>query len=65
MNEAVDFFDEVGGGIERATTNSALSDEGEEAFDLVEPGGVGGGEVNVQRGRRASQALTLGCLWVA
>jgi hypothetical protein len=28
-DEVVDFFDEVGGGIERAATNSALSDEGE------------------------------------
>ena len=65
-DEAVDFFDQVGGGIERATTDSALGDEGEETFDLVEPGGIGGCEVNVcQRGRRASQALTFGCLWVA
>jgi hypothetical protein len=46
-DESVDFFDEVGGGTERATTDSALGDEGEEAFDLVEPGGVGGREVNV------------------
>ena len=46
-DEAVDFFDEVGGGVERAATDSALSDEGEEALDLIEPGGIGGGEVNV------------------
>ena len=46
-DEAVDFFDQVGGGIERATTDSALGDEGEETFDLVEPGGIGGCEVNV------------------
>ena len=46
-NEAIDFFDEVGGGVERAPTDSALSDEGEEALDLIEPGGIGGGEVNV------------------
>jgi len=37
-DEAVEFFDEVGGGIERDPTNSTLSDEGEEAFYLVEPG---------------------------
>ena len=46
-DEAIDFFDEVGGGIERATTDSALSDESEETFDLVEPGGIGGREVNM------------------
>src|SRR5262249_24044320 len=46
-DEAVDFFDEVGGGFERATTNSALSDESEESFDQVEPGGVGRREVKV------------------
>jgi len=34
-NEAIDFFDEVSGGIERAATDSALSDEGEEALDLI------------------------------
>jgi hypothetical protein len=46
-NEAVDFCDEVGGGGERATPDGALGDEGEEAFDLVEPGSVGRREVNV------------------
>ena len=46
-DEAIDFFDEVGGGIKRAATDGALSNEGEEAFDLVEPGSVGGREVNV------------------
>ena len=46
-DEAVDFFDEVGGGLEGATTDGALGDEGEEAFDLIEPGGIGGREVNV------------------
>jgi hypothetical protein len=46
-DEAIDFFDEVGGGLERAAPDGALSDEGEEAFDLVEPGGVGRREMNV------------------
>jgi hypothetical protein len=46
-DEAVDFFDEVGGGIEGATTDRALGDERKEAFDLVEPRGVGGDEVNM------------------
>ena len=46
-DEAVDFFDEVGGGLEGTTTDGALGDECEEPFDLVEPGRVGGREVNV------------------
>src|SRR5260370_6600127 len=33
--------------MKRAATDGALSDEGKEAFDLVEPGGIGGREVNV------------------
>lgn len=41
------FCDEVGGGIERSSTTGALGDEREEAFDLIEPGGVGWREVNV------------------
>ena len=59
-DEAVDFFDEVGGGLEGATTDGALGDEGEEPFDLVEPGGIGGREVNVPT-RTAARACT-GCL---
>jgi hypothetical protein len=35
------FFYEVSGGIERAPTDGALSDGGEEALDLIEPGGIG------------------------
>lgn len=46
-DKPVDFFDEIGGGIEGATADGALSDEGEEAFDLVEPRGIGRREVNV------------------
>jgi hypothetical protein len=34
-------FDEVGGGLERAAPDGALGDEGEEAFDLGEPGDAG------------------------
>ena len=64
-DEVVDFFDEVGGGIERATTNSALSDEGEEAFDLVEPGGTGGREVNVPMRTAGEPSSDLRMLWVA
>ena len=43
----VDFLDKVGGGLERAATDGALGNKGEEPFDLVEPGGVGGREVYV------------------
>jgi hypothetical protein len=38
---------------------------GEEAFDEVEPGAAGRGEVEVHAGLRASQALTVACLRVA
>ena len=58
----VDFFDEVGGGIERAATDSALSDESEEAFDLVEPGGIGGREVNVPTRTAGEPGSDLGML---
>ena len=46
-DEAVDFFYEVGGGLEGAATDGALGDEGEEPFDLVEPGRIGRREMNV------------------
>src|SRR6266850_357426 len=62
MDEAVDFFDEVGGGIERAPTDSTLSDAGEETFDLVEPGGVGGREVNVPTRTACKPSSDLGML---
>ena len=61
-DEAVDFFDEVGGGHERAATDSALGDEGEEAFDLVEPGGVGGREVSVPTRTAGEPCSDLGML---
>ena len=61
-DEAVDLFDEVGGGDERAATDGALSDEGEEAFDLVEPGGIGGREVNVPTRTAGEPGSDLGML---
>jgi hypothetical protein len=61
-DEAVDFFDEVGGGLEGATTDGAFGDEGEEAFDLVEPGGVGRGEVNVPTRPAGEPSSDLGML---
>jgi len=62
VDEAVDLFDEVGGGIERATSNSALSDESEEAFDLVEPGGVSGREVDMPTRAAGEPSSDLGML---
>ena len=61
-DEAVDFFDEVGGGLEGATTDGALGDEGEEAFDLVEPGGISGREVNVPTRTAGEPSSDLGML---
>ena len=61
-DEAVDFFDEVGGGLEGATTDGAFGDEGEEALDLVEPGGVGRGEVNVPTRPAGEPSPDLGML---
>jgi len=37
-------------------------DEGEEAFDLVEPGGIGGREVNVPTRTAGEPSLDLGML---
>jgi hypothetical protein len=61
-DEAIDFFDKVGGGLEGATTDDALGDEGEEAFDLVEPGGIGGREVNVPTRTAGEPSSDLGML---
>ena len=48
--------------MERATADGALGDEGEEAFDLVEPGGVGGREVNVPTRTACEPSSDLGML---
>ena len=61
-DEAIDFFDEVGGGIERAATDSASSDEGEEAFDLVKPGGVRRREMDVPTRTACEPSSDLGML---
>ena len=39
-----------------------MGDEGEEAFDLVEPGGIGGREVNVPTRTAGEPGLDLGML---
>jgi hypothetical protein len=61
-DEAIDFFDEVGGEFESAATDGALGDEGEEALDLVEPGGIGGGEVDVPARPAGEPSPDLGML---
>ena len=48
--------------MERAAADRTLGDEGEEAFDLVEPGGVGGREVNVPARTAGEPGSDLGML---
>ena len=48
--------------IERAAADGALGDEREPAFDLVEPGGVGGREVNVEARTACEPSSDLGML---
>jgi len=61
-DEVVDFLDEVGSGNERAAADGALGDESEEAFDLVEPRGVAGREVNVPARTACEPGSDLGML---
>lgn len=56
---------EFGDGGEDAATDALLGDQAEEALDLIEPGGRGGGEVQVKAGVLGQPCLTLECLWVA
>ena len=48
FNELMDFALQIGHGVEGAAADRALRDESEPALDLIEPGGVGGGVVNVE-----------------
>src|SRR5665213_3549133 len=41
LDEGADLVDEVLGAEERSASDLALRDEGEPAFDLIEPGGIG------------------------
>ena len=59
---AVDFLDEVGGGVEGAAADGTLGDEGEEAFDLVEPRSIGRREVNVPTPTACEPSSDLGML---
>jgi len=45
LDEGVDLALEVGHGVEGAAANRLVGDEREPAFDLIEPGAVGGREV--------------------
>jgi hypothetical protein len=53
-----DFSDQAKCTALEATT----SEHGEEGLSRIEPGGRGRGETETQRGSRASQASSLGCL---
>jgi len=61
----VDLVDHFAHAPKRAAPDGVLGDEPESALNLVEPTGVGRRVMDDERGRRASQALTRGCLWVA
>ena len=62
---AVDRGLEVDERVEHAALQPSPGELGEEGLDRVEPGAEVGVKWKVQRGWRASQARTLGCLWVA
>jgi len=64
-HKMVDALHELFDASERATTDSLVGDQREEAFNLVQPGAVSWDEVHVQRGRVDSHALIFGWLWVA
>ena len=53
---------EFGNGSEYATTDALLSDQAEEALDLIEPGGRGRGEVQVKAGVLGQPCLNVGML---
>ena len=61
-DEVVDFFDQIGDGIEGAAPDSALGDQGEEAFDLIEPRGIGRREVHVPAGSAREPSSDFGML---
>jgi len=53
---------EFGDGGEDAATDALLSDQAEEALDLIEPGGRGGGEVQVKAGVLGQPCLNVAML---
>ena len=62
VGEAADLLLELGDGGEGTAADGLLRDEVESDLDLVEPGGVGGGEVDVVAGPVGEPALDAGVL---
>ena len=56
---------QVGNGFEDATPDLSAGDDREEAFDGVEPGCGGGGEMKHPSRMIGEPLSDLGCLWVA
>jgi hypothetical protein len=56
------FFYKISNGIEGAALDVALGDEGEEAFDLVEPRGIGRREVKMPTRMAREPSSDLGML---
>jgi hypothetical protein len=61
-DEALDFFDEVGVESKEPRRIARWVMRGEEAFDLVEPRGIGGREVNVPTRTAGEPSSDLGML---
>jgi hypothetical protein len=59
LNEALDLGDEVSDAPERAPTDGALGDDVEPDLDLIEPGGIGRGVVDVEGGSSREPAPDL------
>ena len=53
---------ELGNGGEDAASDAVLGDQAEEALDLIEPGGRGGGEVQVKARVLGQPCLNVGML---
>jgi hypothetical protein len=65
-DEAIDGGLKIDDAFEGAAPETPFCEDGEKAFDGVESQlAEVGVKWNVQRGCRSSQAMTLGCLWVA
>ena len=62
VGEVEDLFLELGDRGERATADGFLGDDIEPDLDLVEPGGVGGSEMDMVAGPSGEPALDLGML---
>lgn len=62
LGKAVDLCDEVLDALEGATADGLLGDESEPSFDLIEPGRISGGVVDVESGSRSQPEADLGVL---